>query len=84
MKYYKDIENGYITAIGTGSGVVEITAEEYMQIMAVIKNRPIPAKGKDYVLTEFLEWEECDKPVIEREDMLITGDEFMAKVEEVL
>lgn len=37
MRYYKMMdENGNLTAIGTGSGGVEITAEEYAELSAEI------------------------------------------------
>ena len=68
MRYYKQIESGYILAVGTGSGYTEITAEEYAQIMAVIESRPIPADGKDYRLTESLAWEEYDRPIVDDEE----------------
>lgn len=79
MRCFKNLENGYISAIGTGSGNVEITAEEYAQIMDVIKARPTPPDGKDYRLTESLEWEECDKPVEEAdEDIDVTEEDYVA------
>lgn len=65
MRYYKNIENGYILAVGTGSGHIEITPEEYIKIIGVIEARPTPFEGKDCRLTESLEWEEYDKPVEE-------------------
>lgn len=61
-KYYKNIENGYITAISTGSGGVEITQEEYNEILAVIQSRPIPEAGYDYKLRENLTWEQVEAP----------------------
>ena len=74
MRYFKNLENGYILAIGTGSGNVEITTEEYAQIMGVIKARPIPPDGKGYRLTESLEWEEYDKPVEEVPEIATEAD----------
>lgn len=61
MKYYKTIEAGYITIIGTGAGGTEITAAEYNAILAVIRNRP-RADGKDYRLKTDLTWEAYDLP----------------------
>ena len=76
MRYYKNLENGYILAVGTGSGYTEITAEEYAQIMAVIDARPTPPEGKDYRLTESLAWEEYDRPIAE-DDEEATEEDFL-------
>ena len=62
MRFYKNIDNGYITAIGTGGGGVEITETEYGQIMAVIQNKPSRTETKDYRLKLDLAWEEYDRP----------------------
>lgn len=62
MRYYKIIANGYILAVGTGSGGTEISEEEYAQIVGKAQSRPTAPDGKDYRLTESLEWEEYDKP----------------------
>lgn len=61
MRYYKQLADAYIVAIGTGPGGTEITEAEYNSILAVILNRP-QAKGKGYHLRENLEWEEYDLP----------------------
>ena len=45
MRYYKEIENGVLTAIGTGkAGGIEITEEEYNFLLAEIQaaNAPDP------------------------------------------
>lgn len=82
MRYFKSVENGYILAVGTGSGNMEITEEEYTQIMAVIKARPTPPEGKDYRLTEDLEWEEYDRPV-EEVDEEATAEDYQAALAEM-
>lgn len=61
MRYYKDIQNGFIAAIGTGGGGVEITEAEYESIMAVIQNKPARTETTDYHLTESLEWVEYER-----------------------
>ena len=61
MRYFKSLSDGYIYAIGTGSGGIEITEAEYNEIMAIIQNRPI-AEGKGYRLKADLTWEEYDLP----------------------
>lgn len=68
MRYYKDIENGYIIAIGTGDGGgTEIAEEEYNTIMSVIRQKPPRADTTDYRLKEDLTWEEYYRPPDEAE-----------------
>lgn len=57
MKYYKVIEDGYISAIGVNIEGEEITEEEYAELLHVIRNKPIPPEEHDYRLTEDLRWE---------------------------
>ena len=61
MKYYKVVEDGYITAIGSNIVGDEITEEEYIMILDVIRKKPIPQEGFDYMLTEDLRWEKFVK-----------------------
>ena len=61
-KYFKTIENGYLTAISTGTGAIEITQDEYNAILAVIRSRTIPEDGYDYKLREDLTWEQVEAP----------------------
>lgn len=61
MKYNKQVSNTYLTAIGTGPGGVEITEDEYNEIMAIIQSCPA-AEGKGYRLKTDLTWEEYDLP----------------------
>jgi hypothetical protein len=75
-KYYKNIENGYITAISTGSGGVEITQEEYDEIIRMIQSRPITEAGYDYKLRTDLTWELVERPVDEDPD--ISTEEAMS------
>ena len=58
MKYYKRIDDNYITMIGTDIGGTEVTESEYNEIMTVIRNKPVPLEGKDYILKDDLTWEE--------------------------
>lgn len=60
MRYYKQIENDYIVAIGTGNGGTEITSEEYDNIMSIIKSVP-HEDGKGYRLKTDLTWEEYEE-----------------------
>lgn len=61
MRYYKLIENGYITAIGTGGGGTEITEEEYGVISEIIRTKPQETDTQGYHLRTNLTWEPYDK-----------------------
>ena len=61
MRYYKQLIDNYLTAIGTGPGNIEITEAEYNQIISIIQNRP-QSEGKGYRLKDDLTWEEYDLP----------------------
>ena len=61
MRYYKDIQDGYIVAIGTGGGGVEITEAEYESILAVIQNKPARTETTDFHLLEDLTWQEYER-----------------------
>ena len=61
MRYYKQVFDNYIIAIGTGAGGAEITETEYNEIMSIIQNRPT-TEGKGYRLKTDLTWEEYDLP----------------------
>ena len=82
MRYYKQIEDDYIIAIGTGNGGTEITSEEYDNIMSIIKSAP-HEDGKGYRLKTDLSWEEYEEEPIEVEEepsaeellSIITGEQ---------
>ena len=57
MKYFKNIENGYIVSVSTAHGQTEITQEEYENILQVIKVIPQAEDGFEYRLKEDLTWE---------------------------
>ena len=61
MRYYKDINNGYILAIGIGGGGTEITETEYNTIMAVIRQKPVWENDTDYHLKTDLTWESYER-----------------------
>lgn len=84
MRYYKQIGNGYLISIGTGNGHEEITAEEYESILTIIKSRPTAEAGYGYRLKTDLTWELYEVPVVDDSEDYITGNEFMAMVEEVM
>ncbi len=84
MRYCKIIDSGYIIAIGTGEGGVEITESEYTEILDIIHNKPTATDTTDYRLKLDLTWEpyEIDPPDPDPElddaealDILLGGDE---------
>ena len=82
MRYYKLIENGYLTAIGTGVGGIEITEEEYNSILVHIRSCPEAPSGYGYRLKDDLTWELYELPIVEETD--ISSDELMTMIEGVL
>ena len=76
-KYFKNVEDGYITAICTGHGKSEITKEEYENILSVIRNRPTPEVGYDYKLRTDLSWELVEVEVIPDEEQEISDAEAL-------
>ena len=61
MTYYKQLENGYIVAIGTAeqSFCTEISQAEYAQLSALISGKPTAQEGKCYRLSAAAAWELC-------------------------
>ena len=84
MRYYKIIEDGYLTAIGTGNGGIEITEEEYNSLLEHIRNCPTAEEGYGYRLKEDLTWELYELPIIDDSENEISGDELMTMIEGVL
>lgn len=77
LLFYKQIQNNYIAAIGTGCGGEEISEQEYNEIMSVIRSCP-NEDGKGYRLRTDLTWEEYDLPpvVLSDDDELSTDEEM--------
>ena len=78
MRYYKQIQDNYILAIGTGYGNDEISEQEYNEIMFIIRACP-NEKGKGYRLKTDLTWEEYDLPPVPEpsDDDEISTDEAL-------
>ena len=78
MRYYKNISDNYILAIGTGCGNDEISEQEYNEIMSVIRSCP-NEEGKGYRLKADLTWEEYDLPTVPEpsDDDEISTDEAL-------
>lgn len=68
MRYFKTIENGYITSIGQGYGGVEITETEHNSIFDIIRNKPSAESGYDYRLKTDLTWELYELPPMPEDD----------------
>ena len=84
MRYFEVIENGYILAIGQGSGNIEIDEDRYNAILDIIHNKPAATDTTDYRLKTDLTWEpyEIDPPDPDPElddsdalDILLGGEE---------
>lgn len=70
MRYFKNVEDGYIISTGTGPGYMEITAVEYERILEKIHTRPVAEDGYDHRLKADLTWEMMELPqeeIIEEE-----------------
>lgn len=81
-KYYKNLDGDYITGIGTGLGDVEITQEEYKNILSVIRSRPAPDPGYDYRLRTDLTWEQVEAPA-DPADEEATDEDYIAALAEL-
>ena len=84
MRYYKIIRNGYLMAIGTGSGGREITESEYNNLLGIIRNKPIAESGFDYRLKSDLSWELYElQPITVPEDEEATEADYKAALAEL-
>lgn len=75
--YWKNIIDGYITAIGEGKSDNPITEEEYNEIMEAVRSRPVSPDGYDYRLREDMTWELFELPP-EDPDPELTDAELIA------
>lgn len=65
IDFYKQIENCYIIGIGTNGpdNMTEITAEEYAELLTIIRSRPADPDGYTYMLrADDLQWELVELP----------------------
>lgn len=76
MRYYKMIIDGYLVAVGSGSGGEEITAEEYAELLNIIHTKPSAENGYDYRLKADLTWELYELPIIEEEQTTYTAEQL--------
>jgi hypothetical protein len=57
MRYFKYMDGGYITHIGTGTSGTEISEAEYAEILSILRNTPKGTANVGYRLKEDLSWE---------------------------
>ena len=77
--YYKTIKDNILIAIGTSSAIVgnqiEITADEYNNILSVIASKPEDTESVIYKLhadtLEYVAYDRPEEPVIEPTDPVI-------------
>lgn len=80
MRFYKTINGEYIMSIGTGSGGIEITENEYNEIVFVVQNKPQATETTDYNLKTDLTWEAYEIEPVEEDATaeeivdILTGD----------
>lgn len=77
MRYYKMIIDSYLVAIGNGSGGTEITADEYAELLNIIRTKPVTSEGYDYRLKADLTWELYELPPMPIEDEEISDTEAL-------
>lgn len=86
INFYKQIENGYIIGIGTHGpdNMTEITAEDYADLLSIIRSKPSDPEGYTYMLRDAdLQWELVELPP-EPGDDDIDDTEALAEILEVL
>ena len=84
MRYYKMIIDGYLVAVGSGSGGTEITAEEYAELLNIIRTKPVASEGYEYRLKADLTWELYELPPVPApEDEDATEADYIAALNEL-
>lgn len=83
MRYYKKLKDGYLLAIGTGPGSEEITAEEYENILTIIRSRPTAEAGYGYRLKTDLTWELVELPPVEEIEEEATIEDYAAALRDM-
>lgn len=78
----KTLVDGYGQG-GGGSGGVEITEQEYAEILTAIRNKPTPRDGFDYRLKTDLTWEEYVLPPVEEDDADATAEDLYEALAEL-
>ena len=96
MRYYKQLSDSHIIAIGTGPGGTEITEAEYNRLLAEISEKAYQVdklySGEITIADVPTDWrEEIQRRVNERitadgeaAEQPVSGDEFLSMLEGVL
>lgn len=85
-RHYYMYEGGYITAIGIGYGGTEITETEYMELQALLREKPVAEVGFDYRLKTDRTWEKVERIMQDVNDVeiLISETEQKAMAYDIL
>ena len=83
MRYYKQVENDYLLSISTGNGREEITAEEYENILNIIRTRPTAEAGYGYRLKTDLTWELYELPPVKEVEEEATMEDYAAALRDM-
>lgn len=76
MRYYKNIADGYLVAVGNGNGGIEITEAGYNNLLEIIRNKPTAESGYDYRLKADLTWERYELPTLEETETAYTAEQL--------
>lgn len=74
--FRKDVENGFIVAVGTGIAGTEITETEYNEILSAVNSKPTTPKGYEYLLSDSLEWVLVESPQEPEPDEITEEEAF--------
>lgn len=69
MRFYKIVKDGFLLCVGTCGSQCEneITEEEYLRILAVIRAKPAAPEGYEYILKDDLTWQSVEMQLVDEE-----------------
>lgn len=62
MKYYKNIDEDYLQSVSIGTGQIEVTQEEFENLLSIIRTKPMDIGRKIWRLSVNLTWEPHELP----------------------
>ena len=62
MRYYKNIDENYLQSVSIGTGQIEITQEEFENLLSIIRAKPTDTGHKIWRLSVDLTWEQHELP----------------------
>lgn len=62
MKYYKNIDEDYLQSVSIGTGQIEVTQEEFENLLSIIRAKPMDIGRKIWRLSVNLTWELYELP----------------------